>query len=253
MAHSRKPVAHPLVQEIAEKIRRGKYPPDSRLPSEGDMAEARGIARATVRKAYEQLAQAGLVRSVRGHGWYVRADERLRYPLLTIDSGRAVAKADVWLTFLAAIGRRGDHQLAEVVSEPPPEKIRTLLRLGPDEHAVARRRIRRVDGDPWMLSTSYFPAYIAYGTPIAESRDMQNPSPLRWLIENGFAPTRHEDLISARMPTATEAEHLRLDRGTPLITVYRTSWDRVGRPVRCGADVLPAHRFELVVTQENPQ
>ncbi len=249
--HDRRPKALPLANEIAEAIRHGEYAPDAQLPTEAEVMERYGVARATARKAYQHLADQALIYSVRGHGWYVREDQRLRFPLLTIDSGRASATVDVWQAFLQTIGRDGDHRLMSTVEAPPPEKVARLLKLSRGEYAVARHRVRSVDGVPWMLSTGYFPGYIAHGTRLAENVDMQNPSPLRWLIENGFGPVRHEDLIGARMPTAEEIKLLELGKGTPMMAVYRTSWDRVGRPVRCTVDALPAHRFELVVTQEN--
>lgn len=249
--HDRSPKALPLADVFETAIRRGEYAPDAQLPTEAEVMEQHGVARATVRRCYQRLAELGLAYSVRGHGWYVRKDERLRFPLLTIDSGRTTATRDVWADFLGTVGREGDHFLESVLSESPPDKVARLLRLAPEEHAIARRRIRRVDNIPWMLSTGYFPGYIARGTPLAEPVDMQNPSPLRWLAENGHRVIRHEDLIDARMPTATEIKHLDLSKGTPLMVVYRTSWDRVGRAVRCTVDVMPAHRFELVVTQEN--
>lgn len=251
--HDRRPKAVHLAEEIAAAIRRGEYAPDARLPTEAEARERYGVARATVRKAYESLADAGLIYSVRGHGWYVREDRRLRFPLLTIDAHRATATRDVWAEFLSTVGEVGDHYLANVAPVEPPDKVRSLLKLGPDEQAYARHRVRRVRGEPWMLSTGYYPAHIAYGTPLADPVDMQNPSPLRWLIEHGLAPVRHEDLISARMPDATEVDLLGLGKGTPVMAVYRTSWDRVGRPVRCTADVLPTHRFELVVTHAPPE
>lgn len=239
----------PLADQLAEQIAAGVL--TGSLPTEREGAELFGVSRNTVRKAYRELANDGRIRSVRGHGWYVRRDDVLRYPLLTIDKGHATAIVDVWLRFLESIGRAGDHVSHDPWQEVPPPKIRELLRLKPDEETVVRHRIRRVEGEPWMLSTAYFPAYIARDTPLAVERDMQNPAPLRWLAENGHRITRDEDVIGARMPTRDEIRHLKLHRGTPVLTNYRTSWDAAGRRVRCTADTMGADKFELVVTQDN--
>lgn len=248
-ATSTPPERTPLADQLAEQIAAGEL--HGRLPTEHDGAVLYGVSRNTVRKAYRELAGLGLTRAVRGHGWYVRRDEVLRYPLLTIDKGHATALTDVWLRFLASIGRDGDHISHDPFQAVPPAKVRELLKLGADEETVVRHRIRRVEGEPWMLSTAYFPAYIARGTPLSAERDMQNPAPLRWLAENGHRIVRDEDVIGARMPTREETKLLGLSRGTPVLTNYRTSWDAQGRAVRCTADTMGADRFELVVTQEH--
>lgn len=238
-----------LADQLAEQIAAGVL--TGRLPTEREAAELYGVTRNTVRKAYRELAHDGLLRAVRGHGWHVRRDDVLRYPLLTIDKGHATAIVDVWRRFLDSIGREGDHISHDPFQTVPPQKVRELLRLGPDEEAVVRHRVRRVEGQPWMLSTAYFPAFIARGTPLASERDMQNPAPLRWLAENGHRIVRDEDVIGARMPNRDEVRMLKLSRGTPVLTNYRTSWDAQGRRVRCTADTMGADRFELVVTQEH--
>lgn len=246
---STRPERTTLADRLADQIAAGEL--TGRLPTEREAADMFGVSRNTVRKAYRDLATHGLVRAVRGHGWHVRVDEPLRYPLLTIDKGHASAVADVWHRFLDSIGRDGDHIGHDPFQAVPPPKVRELLKLGPGEEAVVRHRVRRVDQRPWMLSTAYFPAYIARGTPLGVERDMQNPAPLRWLAEHGHRIARSEDVIGGRMPTREETELLGLSRGIPVLTTYRTSWDVQGRAVRCTADVCPTDRLELVVTDNS--
>lgn len=247
-----------LAEQMALRIRSGAYSPDEQLPTE---AEARAVfahladdgkelSRGTIRAAYARLAEEGLVRSVRGHGWYTREDGRVQIPLMSIDKGRADATQDVWATLLEGMGHKPESRMESVVTEVPSQKIAAILRLKPGEQATSRLRIRYGNDEPWAISTGHFPADITYGTQLRELVDMQGPSPLAWLIRNGYEPVRDVDTISARLPTPDECRILKVSRNTSMITSYRVSTDRTGRPVRCTEDVFPAHRFELVVTQE---
>lgn len=66
---------HPLTEQIASSIRsailEGRIPPASRLPSWRDLATQLGVARGTVRAAYEQLADSELVFSAGSAGTWV--------------------------------------------------------------------------------------------------------------------------------------------------------------------------------------
>lgn len=224
------------------------------LPSEADLCalrlvDGRTISRPTARAALEQLANDGYVESRKGKGWYVRRDERNRYEVQTVDMGRHIAKRDVWNSWVDSLNRVGGNLLHVTIEVPPSDVVRAL-RLARSEEACGRHRTRLVDGEPWMLSTGWFPRVISRGTPIEVEEDMQDPSPLRWLMENGYAPVRGENEIGARMPTAEEAKRLGTGRGVPVITMLTTSWDRHGRRVRCTEDVMPAHRFLLITQHE---
>lgn len=65
-----------LYQQIADDIERlildGTFPPDSRLPSEQELAERYGVSRNVVREALKSLKELGLVAIRTGSGTYVR-------------------------------------------------------------------------------------------------------------------------------------------------------------------------------------
>lgn len=237
---------------MATRIHSGLYAAGSKLPSEAELAEEfDNIHRMTARGVLERLADLGLVYPVHGSGWYVRKNHRVEFPLMTIDRGRATATKDVWRTFLDSISRAGGADRGEVTVGPPPQRVAELLDLGLGELCAIRPRIRKVDGDPWMRSTGYFPMSIAEGTDLARDADMQSPSPLALLIQMGHAPVRTVDRIGSRMPLPDEATLFGIERGIPLLTNYRVSWDREGRAVRCTVDEIAAHRIELLVEQEH--
>ena len=69
-------VADHLERAIAD----GRYPVDTRLLGEIEIAQRLGVNRHTVRRAIAALADRGFVRAERGSGTYVEPP-RLRYPI----------------------------------------------------------------------------------------------------------------------------------------------------------------------------
>ncbi len=69
-------LADDLAEQVLTAIIDGQYPPDSALPSEGELAEIGGVSRLTVREAVKALRAQNVVRVVRGRGTYVNPPDR---------------------------------------------------------------------------------------------------------------------------------------------------------------------------------
>lgn len=65
----------PPYRQIADILRRriteGKYPPDSRIPTESELVDEFEVARSTARRAVEVLRGEGLIYTVPNRGSYV--------------------------------------------------------------------------------------------------------------------------------------------------------------------------------------
>ena len=65
----------PPYRQIAAIIKRsilsGKYPPDTRIPTESELVETYEVARSTARRAVAALREEGLVYTVPARGTYV--------------------------------------------------------------------------------------------------------------------------------------------------------------------------------------
>lgn len=246
-----------LATTIAGMITLGEYPAEERLPSEADLCRKFDVSRITVRGALQALANDGLVESVKGSGWYVRGDHRLRYPLLDFDANRHVASADVWNAWIKSLEKTGSNRLRVAIEVPPPDVQRTL-RLEPGDKCVVRHRVRLVDGNPWAISVAYWPMWLAEGTELERTGegpevDMQDPSPLKFAAQRGYPSLRDEHVIGSRMPSDEEAATLVTGRGVPLITMSTISTTIRDRPLRRTDDLYPAHRFLLVVSHDREE
>jgi GntR family transcriptional regulator len=68
------PVTVQVAVDIEADIDAGRLAPDTRLPSEAELATQYGVARVTVRRAIAQLRDRGKVVTVHGRGTYVVPD-----------------------------------------------------------------------------------------------------------------------------------------------------------------------------------
>ncbi len=65
------PVYAQLAGILRQRIASGELEPRRPIPSVRTLVEEYGVARATAAKAIQVLADEGLVRAVRGRGWFV--------------------------------------------------------------------------------------------------------------------------------------------------------------------------------------
>lgn len=232
-----------VADAISEAIASGELRPGDKLPTERDLASKHNASREAVRGALHSLAETGQVSAVQGSGWYVRKLEPVRYPLHTIDANRMTASVDVWDAFVESQGWTGGNELVVNPAAMPPENVRLKLGLEPGELAVERRRLRLINREVWMISTGWWPRWLAKGTDIEKRGQC---SPLKIAATLGHKQQWSENEIGARMPTPAEVAELRTGRGIPVMDMLTTGKDAEGRPIRCTADVFPAHRFLLV-------
>ena len=65
------PIYQQLVDEIRSAIKTGKLPTGEQLPTVLAMADSLGLARGTVKRAYDELEAQGLINTVAGKGCFV--------------------------------------------------------------------------------------------------------------------------------------------------------------------------------------
>jgi GntR family transcriptional regulator, transcriptional repressor for pyruvate dehydrogenase complex len=114
-------LADELTDELMSRIIDGRYPPDSALPPEGDLAREAGMSRLTIREAVKTLRAKNVVRVERGRGTYVNP-------------------VDQW-TALEALVRANVHQ-ESTTGQTLPERLieaRRIVEVGAAELAAERR------------------------------------------------------------------------------------------------------------------
>lgn len=228
----------PLWISIAATLRaaiaEGQYPEGSRLPTEADLAARFGVNRHTIRHALSKLIEDGLVHSRRGSGSFVLA-RPLDYPL----SERVRFHKN-----LRDAGRLPGREILAIEVRTASEAEAYRLRLAPGDGICVAHTLSFADGSPVALAESQFPEARHPGFSDALRRES---SVTRALAAVGVSDyVRTQTRLSATIANATQATHLRLPEGAPLLlTESRSEAD--GLPVEFGRTWFASDRITLTL------
>jgi GntR family transcriptional regulator len=232
-----------IADRLREAIEQGRLPESERIPSETMLVEHYGVARMTVRHAIAVLQSEGLVVAEHGRGVFVRPRPPVRR--LAADRFARHHREQGKAAFLAEAEEAGatpEVDSIEIREERPSPEI--AARLGSPRKVLVRRRRYLLNGRPVETATSYLPADLARGTPIAET----NPGPggIYARLEEGGHPLDHfDEELRSRMPTPAEARALRLAPGIPVIHLIRTAYATDGRAVEVCDTIMAADAYVL--------
>jgi len=232
-----------IADQLRATIQNGRLSEGDRLPSEAQLIDHYGVARMTIRNALQLLEAEGLTRAEHGRGVYVRR----KPPVRRIASDRFARRhrKEGKAAFIAESEQAGaipDVDLIKVNEMPvTTEMSRRLNHVGP---VIVRSRRYSLDGIPVETATSYIPADIGRGTPIADP----NPGPggiYARLEELGHTLERFTEEVTARMPTEAEARLLAMTPGVPVFRLVRTAFDMEGRAVEVCDTIMSADAYVL--------
>ena len=235
---SRIPVWKTIALSLTEDIAEGRYGEGDQLPTEAQLAATHGVNRHTVRRALADLADQGLVHARRGAGVFVAArptdyaiGKRVRFHKNIAAGGRIPGKL-----ILTLLTRAADAAEAEALGLPPGAQVHVY-----DGLSLA-------DGQPIAVFQSVFPAARFPGLPeiLAETRSVTVA-----LQRLGVADfTRISTRLTARPANATQALHLRLNEGAPLMFSTGINVDPEGRPVEYGRTWFAGDRVTLTLGED---
>ncbi|MHA7876556.1 phosphonate metabolism transcriptional regulator PhnF [Roseivivax sp.] len=232
----------PLWQAIATALRSdisdGRYAPGDKLPTEAALSERFGVNRHTVRHALAALTEEGLVRSRRGAGAFVAA-RPTDYPI-----GRRVRFREN----LLAAGRQPEKRPLQIETRAATEGEARALDLAPGDAVVAYHGLSLSDGQPIAVFESLFPAARLPG--LAEAL-AEEPGVSPALRRAGVADfTRASTRLTAVLADATQALHLQLPEGAPLLRSTGVNIDPEGVPVEFGRTFFAGDRVTLTLGPE---
>lgn len=139
-----------LLADIAE---RGLVPGD-RFRSDHEIADRFGVSRSVVRQALAELEADGVIERSKGRGTFIarqKVGEGLARSLRGLHEDAALRGSQVTSTVLRQ----------EVVPAPPA--VGSRLGLAQDASVVVIERLRRLDGDPWVHTTTWLPSALVPG------------------------------------------------------------------------------------------
>ena len=232
---SRTPVWKSIAIALTDDIAQGRYATGGKLPAEMQLAAKFGVNRHTVRRALAEMAQQGLVHARRGAGVFVAAKptdypigKRVRFHQNVAKGGQTPAKQVLSLETRAAGAREAE-----------------ALGLDPGSTVHVYNGLSLADGQPMALFESVFPADLVPDIlPALE----EEPSVTAALKRCGIHDyTRAETRITAKLANATQALHLRLTEGAPLLRTTGLNLTADGTPIEFGRTWFAGDRVTLTV------
>ncbi|WP_329177103.1 GntR family transcriptional regulator [Streptomyces sp. NBC_01477] len=249
-----------IADDLRDRIRAGELAPGDQLPSETALVDKYGKSLPTLRQALGLLQAEGLIEKQHGRGNFVR---RPRTPIRRTNlrhqweknrvrepeqqrAGTGVTEHDTGLELDDLIFHAAYR---EVEAEP---EIAEVLGVEVGTALVERtyRTRYRVEPAPFTLVRSFLVRDV-----VAENPKLLDAANEPWpggtqsqLSTIGIELGRIEELVTARPPTAEEAEELALPPGTAVIVLRKTSYDVDGRAVEHSDVILPGDRTEMLFT-----
>ncbi len=152
------PLYYQIVEHLRDQIAAGSLASGARLASERELSEQYAVSRMTVRQAINYLLSIGLVEVQQGVGTFVAR------PKHTYDASHL-------FSFSEEMHQRGDRVESVVLEQAlvhPPARVAEMLRLAATSMTVKVTRIRKVNGEPVLLETSFLPQALCPGLELTD-------------------------------------------------------------------------------------
>jgi GntR family transcriptional regulator len=237
----------PRYRELADMLREailsGELQPGATLPKLTELTDRYHVAKATASRAVQQLAAEGLVDAIRKRGTVVRQ----RPPRRRITRDRTVYRDELGYYFDPVAQPWRALATPTVTRGPVPWDVAHLLGVQPGDEVVIRDRIM---GDPdakqaHQLATSYLPLDLVSELPVLGASNTGPGGIYDRMEEAGHGPLEWNEAISARPPSNSEANLLKLSPGVSLLRILRTASDPAGKVCEVNDTRLNAEQWEI--------
>jgi GntR family transcriptional regulator len=204
---------------LAGEIADGYLKIGDQLPTEDNLIERFEVSRITVRRAIQNLVSRGLVEIRRGKGTFVAP------PKIT----QELTELSGFVEDMHALGRKPTARVISKDIVTASVGVAEQLALTKGARVVRIRRVRLADDVPLSFDETYLP--LALGKKII--RNNLKTEPIFSLLERKYdvplieAEYRLESVIAD--PEVAGA--LRVNQGSPIFLIERTSYSTGGRPV----------------------
>jgi len=219
---------------LRTEIGSGAQPPGTQLPTEAVLSARFGVNRHTVRRALEDLSRDGLVRVEQGRGSFV-AEDVLEY---TVEPRTRFSE------WIRKHNKEPSGRVLQLKEMPAEHHVANGLGVRTGSRVVLLERLGLADNRPVSLTRHYFSSVRLHGM----LRTLQGtPHITEALRSVGVADyLRQETRVTARLPTQTEAELLRMARNRPVLVTENINVDCDGAIVEFATGCYPTPRVQIV-------
>jgi GntR family transcriptional regulator len=247
------PMYRQIAEDLREQIESGQLERGQQLLTEIELRDRYDASRNTVRDAIKWLISLGLVETRPGQGTFVvrRID-----PFVTTLSGnpKVGGGRDEGTSYLSEVSlneRKASVGPLQVEIQEATQEVSARLWVPMGTEVISRHERRFIDGTPWSMQTSFYPAEFADrgAEKLRRPRDIDEGT-VQYLAETlGIRQVGYRDWITTRAPNATEVEFFKLppDGRVPMYEIFKTAFDGNGNPMRLTVTVYPADRNQFIV------
>ncbi len=209
-----------LLDLLRADLRYGVWKPGDQLPGEHSLCDTYGVSRTVVRQALGEMESDGLITRRKGKGAFVTEPKIVE------------SLAQRLTGFYQDMRERGHRPISQVLFQdviPAPAKVARRLDIQAEEPVVYLRRLRFVQGEPFVLVSSYLPNSLCPGLEKVDFREQSLYSYLE--LHCGLVIVRGRRVIEAVGANAEEAKYLQVSVGAPLILLDSVSYGEDDMPI----------------------
>jgi GntR family transcriptional regulator len=201
-------------------IENGDWKSGSQIPSEPELCTIFDISRTVVRQALKELTYEGLLVREKGRGTFV-AEPKINEGLIQELTG-----------FYQDMTGRGLRPVSHILKQqvvPASAKVANALRIPPGTQVIEIERLRFVNREPIVLVTTFLPYDRC---PALLEADLRHRSLYEFIEQEcGLYIDRGRRTIEAVPANEFEAQHLQVEKGSPLILLDSVSYLPDGTPI----------------------
>lgn len=235
------PIWKSIRQTLQDEIQSGLYRPGDKLPTEHELTSRFGVNRHTIRHALSALAEEDIVRSRRGSGVYV-SNTPTTYPI----GKRVRFHQNIELS-----GRLPKKKPLRVETRPASKAEAKALNLSADALVHVYEGVSLAEVSPIALFTSVFPAERFPDIPMLLENETSVTAILKMSGVQDY--TRVSTKVNADKANPTQAIHLAVREGDPLIRTTGVNADPDGNPIEYGTTFFAGDRVTLTIQTSDTQ
>lgn len=225
-----------LEQWIKAGLRDGTLSPGDRVPSEHELSAALDVSGITVKRALNDLQQAGLIQRLQGRGSFIAKPRKITLGLERLYSITTAAQTS---------GMASTSRTLELNEVSATANIARELRLQPGDPVAKLVRLRLIDAQPLAVDTSYMPLALF---PEILTVDFDQISLYEFMADtHGIEPIRAREFLEPVLINEFEALILNVSRGSPGMLIERVAYGAGDVPLEFNKGVIRGDRCRFSV------
>lgn len=237
MPAQRTPIWRSIAANLINDISQGRYRPGDKLPTEAELSKRFGVNRHTVRHALKSMAETGLVHARRGAGVFVAQ----------VPTDYAIGKRVRFHRNLQQAGRLPGKQVLHLETCKANQEEMGALGLTEGSEVHVYEGLSLADGQPIATFRSVFPAlrFPDFAADLDRLRSVTAAFEAHGVTDYTRAWTR----VSAQRADATQALHMQIVEGDPVLRTVAVNVDNSQQPIEYGISWFAGDRITLTLSE----